>query len=242
MPANPRKRQKRKERHAAQRKTKQQQHNREKNAGLAERLEAAANCPILHSCATTDLWDEGLGWVCLSRELPNGSVAFGVFLVDRYCLGVKNVMVGITSRYNYEQKIVTKMRSNFRAKDLPPAATRKIVEGAVAYAGALGLPPHPDYHQAQLIFGAIDASESKETLEFGQDGQPFFYAGPHDSPERCRLILKTLEQSCGSEGFHYLIPFAGSNQILPAGLQGRPARVIGQDQDGTIREYKIDLS
>ena len=32
--------------------------------------------------------DDGLGWVLLSRQLPGGSVAVAVFLVDRYCLSI----------------------------------------------------------------------------------------------------------------------------------------------------------
>src|SRR5437016_3658326 len=111
MPTDPRKRQKKQERRTAQRKAKQHQLARAKHAGLPERLTAAADCPILHSWVTTDLRSEGLGWVCLSRVLPNGFVAFAVFLVDRYCLGVKNAMAEITSRFDYDSRIVRKMRS-----------------------------------------------------------------------------------------------------------------------------------
>src|SRR5216683_2416038 len=98
MPTDPRKRQKKQERRAAKRKAKHHELVRHKHAGLPERLTAAIRYPVLHSCATMDLWDQGLGWVCLSRALPSGQVGFAVFLVDRYCLGVKNAMADVTDR------------------------------------------------------------------------------------------------------------------------------------------------
>ena len=98
MATDPRKRQKQMERRAAKRKTKHHAIVREKSAGLSERLVAAENFPVVDSLAAVALWDQGLGWICLSREMPNGGVAYGIFLVDRYCLGVKNAMAGISSR------------------------------------------------------------------------------------------------------------------------------------------------
>src|SRR5205823_985817 len=106
MPADPRKRQKKQERRAAKRKSKHHELARAKGAGLAEQLSAADSYPVLDCLVTTDLWTEGLGWVCLSRELPHGGVAFGLFLVDRYCLGVKDALADIASRFTYESNIV----------------------------------------------------------------------------------------------------------------------------------------
>jgi hypothetical protein len=215
MAIDPRKRQKQQERRAAKRQAKHRSLAKEKNVSLAQRLGDAANYPILHCWATTDVWTEGLGWVCLSRQLPNGLVGFAVFLVDRYCLGVKNALADVTSRSRYESEIARKMRSEFTSKELQPAAARKLVESAVEYARSLGFPPHADYHKAKLIFGDIDASECTEDFEFGKDGKPLFIAGPNDSPERCRQIMKALTQSCGPGGFDYVIPFADPNKILP---------------------------
>jgi hypothetical protein len=228
MAADPKKRQKKLERRAAKRKAKQHDLVREKSAGLPERLEAAVRSPVLHSWATEAVWDQGLGWVVLSRQLPNGSVACGVFLVDRYCLGVKNAFGKILSRQEYDSSIFRKMHSEYASRDLSPAAARKLVEAAVEYARSLGLPPHPDYHVAKLIFGSIDPAECTEEFEFGQDGKPLFVAGPYDTPERSQQILNALERSCGPGGYHYTIPFAGSTPILPG---GQVIQMLGPDEE-----------
>lgn len=240
MPTDPRKRQKKLERRDAKRNTKRHEMARARHAGIAERIAAAVHYPVLHCWATMDLWHQGLGWVCLSRLLPNSSVAFAVFLVDRYCLGVKNAIVDITGRFTYDSRIVRQMQSKYRVKELRPADARKIVESAVAYAHGLGLHPHPDYQKAKRIFGAIDVAESTETLEFGKDGKPFFLAGPNDTPERCRNILRVLEHSCGVGEFHYMIPLADPRNDLPESLQRENPRVIGSDETGAIQEYLLD--
>lgn len=216
MPSDPRKQQKKQERRTAKRKSKHQQLTREKNAGIAERLTAATRYPILHSWATTDIWTEGIGWVCLSRQLPNGAIAFAVFLVDRYCLGVKNALADVTSRYEYENRIVQKMHAQSTSKELTPAATRKFVESAVDYAASLGFSPHPDYHMAKAIFGSIDPSECTETFEFGKDGKPYFIGGPNDTSVRCRQIMRTLEEKCGPGGYHFLIPVSPDTGMILA--------------------------
>jgi hypothetical protein len=235
MPVDPRKRQKKQERRAAQRKAKQHQLSREKHAGLPERLSAAAKCPILHCWVTTDVWDQGIGWLCLSRLLPNGSVAFALFLVDRYCLGVKNVMAEIAGRYTYDTRIVQKTRSEFTVQEMQPAAARKFIEGAVAYARGFGIQPHPDYQKAKLLFGGIDPGECAETFEYGKDGKPFFVGGPNDTLERSRQIVRMLEQSCGPGGFDYLIPLGDVGGALPS-LPGPEPRLIGPDEAGTFGE------
>jgi hypothetical protein len=222
MATDPRKSQKKREKHAAKRKHKQQQLVKEKHAGFPERMAEASRFPILASWASEALWQEGLGNVCLSRSMPNGAVAFAVFLLDRYCLGVKNAFAAISSRFEYESKI-QKLTSQFGSRELPPATVRKFVEDAAAYAEELGFHPHADYRKSRLIFGDIDTSGCKETLEFGKDGKPFFFAGPHDGPSRCQAILKTLEEHCGPDGYHYWMPISGDSAELLQGSFGRPA-------------------
>jgi len=234
MSRDPRKRQKQLAKRTAKRKSKQQLLVREKNAGLAERLGAAANYPIVDSWVTETLWTEGIGQIALSRQLPNGSVAFAIFLVDRYCLGVKNAMSDITSRFDYDSRIVHDTRRQFSSRPISPSAARNLVERAVAYAENLGLAPHPDYHRAKLLFGDIDREDNSEALEFGKDGKPFFVAGPSDGPARCRHILKTLEEHCGRDGFHYLIPMAGSTEILPESVTQSPNWMIDDDETDDI--------
>jgi len=217
MATDPRKRQKKLQRRAAHQKSKHMSLMRQKSAGLPGQLTAAAGCPIIDCLATMDLWDQGMGWIILSRQLPNGAVAFAMFLVDRYCLGVKNANANIGSRFDYNELILNKVKSQYQVKTISPADARRIVESAVTFARNLGFRPHADCQRACLLFGSIDPAQATEELEFGKDGKPMFISGPFDNAARCREILATLERSCGPGGFEFFLPMkpVGGNALEP---------------------------
>jgi hypothetical protein len=223
MPSDPRKRQRKLERRAAKRKDKKHQLVKEASAGIGEQLTAATKYPPLHTWITEDLWTEGIGWALFSRELADKSIATAVFLVDRYCLGVKNIILGVVGRSTYQSKIVRKMWSQSASREVSGATVRKLVEQAVAYAHDLGFQPHADYDKAKRIFGDVNADESTEQFEFGKDGKPYFISGPNETPERCRQIYHILTNRCGPGQFEYLM------QIEPA--EGRRLMVAADDAD-----------
>jgi hypothetical protein len=216
MGNDPRKRQKKLERRASKRKEKKHVRGREQNAGLAERLRSAAKFPILHCWIGNSIAERGIGWVVLSRAMPNGSVATASFLVDSYCLGVKEVFVEILPRSAYDSKYLRKMMSDIPSRSVAPTEARKLLEEAVAYAHELGFSPHPDYPRAMILFGDIEAADSDAHFEFGKDGKPFFVSGPNDSPERCKQIVAILNKTCGPGQFDYFVA-VGSSQIMLAG-------------------------
>jgi hypothetical protein len=219
MATDPRKRQRKLERRAGKRQEKKQLQVRERSAGLAVRLTAAARYPILDCTVSETLDTEGMGAVLLSRELPDGRVAVATFLVDRYCLGVKDAWGEILGHFAYDSKYRREMWSRDPVRPIPPADARKLVEQAAAYARRLGFAPHADYAKAAPLFGDIDPAAGAATFEFGKNGKPFFIAGPHDSPARCRQILATLEHACGKRAYEYFVPLAAAEEahVLPAG-------------------------
>src|SRR5262245_37596047 len=144
MTLDPRKRQKKLERRKA--KEKKQALVERSSTSVVERLARAGSAPILDCCVNADIWDQGIGNVLVSRTLPKVGVAYVAFLVDMYCLGVKNVAIGIVSQAEYDWRIRGKICSaDGDVLNLSPSAARKLVESAVEYAKGLGLAPHRDY-------------------------------------------------------------------------------------------------
>jgi hypothetical protein len=210
MPSDPRKRQKKLERRAAKRKEKRHSLARTHSAGLPGQLTVASKFPVLH-CWIIE--QEGLGSLHFSRAMPNGQVAVANFLVDRYCLGIKDAWAEVLHRSEYDEKYLGSNRPDIPPRLLEPAEARKYIEEAVEYARGIGLSPHPDYHKALLLFGDIDPAASNAQFEFGKDGKPLFVAGPYDSPERCREIIAILMNHLGPDGFHYVLPMGGADII-----------------------------
>jgi hypothetical protein len=161
--------------------------------------------------------------------LPTGEVAFGAFLIDRYCLGVKDAFGDIRTRGEYRE-LVEHVAENCNLVKIPPADLRRLVEEAIEYARDLGFEPHSDYRRVQPIFGEIDLQEATEHFEFGHQGKPLFIAGPDDM-QRCERILSILEDRCGTDGFHYIMTVSGRTSGEMADGPGGPrlARLGGFD-------------
>jgi hypothetical protein len=206
MPIDPRKRQKKLEKRKAKQKEKKKELARRRPDDVTSLMRRAASAPILHCCVNEELWTQGMANVLVSRELPDGRVAVAMFLVDAYCLGVKNALAKVMVRTRYDSETYGPLARKYKLIKLTPECARKLVEGAVDYAQSLGFAPHEDYRPAKLIFGDIDASACGEEFTYGKDGKPFFIAGPHDSPGRVRQIMDTLSNHVGTDNYHFLLP------------------------------------
>lgn len=146
-----------------------------------------------------------MGHVTVARFKGNGDVEVGVFLLDVFCLGVKDALYAVMTPSEYEERVLKGIFaiSGKEPLDLPTA--RKLVEEAVAYAERIGFAPHRDYRKARRVFGGINAADSNAIFTFGKNGKPFYIQGPHDTPLRCAQILKTLETRCGPGNYDYLL-------------------------------------
>ena len=229
MAANQKKRQKKLEQRAAKRKDRRRELVRQKNRGVGELLAMASGAPILHARIAATLRESGMAQVVISRSLPKDRVAVAVFLVDRYCLGVKDCFGRLCIRAEYDT-LCKELDKKFEMEDHSPADVRKLVEGSIAYARRLGFEPHPDYHRLKPIFGDIDPQESSVEFEFGSEGKPLFISGPNDGPERCRQIISMLQDCCGSQGFHYMI----------GGPAAQVLRTLGEDDTDNEDDYDED--
>lgn len=183
------------------------------------RLARIAAAPLHECLAPKGIFQAGIGNVMISRKLESGRLAIGVFLVDTFCLGVKDAFLRIITPFEYDQ-FVDGMRQHETPQRVEPAYARKLIEDSVAYAQSVGLAPHPDYAGAKLIFGDIDSAECTEQFVFGQDGKPLYVNGPNDTPARQKQIIQTLTQHCGPDGFHYLMMLGSiDGPGFPPGLE-----------------------
>jgi hypothetical protein len=198
MPTDQKKHQRKLEKRAAKRKEKRHVLVRQQSAGLFQRQSEFVRHPILHCTISDSCATNGMGWVILSRQSHLRQVAYNAFLVDCYCLGVKNIISDIISRSDYDIHVASKLRGGDQpSRSVAPAEALKFLEEAVAYARGLGLPPHADFQKAIKLFGDANPNQSDAQFTFGKNGKPFFISGPNDTPERCEQILSILNNTVG---------------------------------------------
>lgn len=110
----------------------------------------------------------------------SGKAQVAGFLVDVWCLGVKNSLPpkAMTRRQLAEHRQA--YFSSYSAHHLIPAElARELVFGAAAYARTLGFEPDADFDAAAPALG--EPLESFR-IQFGRDGSPFHVDGPNDEP------------------------------------------------------------
>jgi len=108
-----------------------------------------------------NLFEQGIGHVVVSRFKPSGLVEVGVFLLDVYCLGVKNAFYTQVIAYEYENVLLAQVFPEGDKKTIEPCCGRKLVEDACKYAQSLGIAPHSSSeHQTSaeirgILFGLL---------------------------------------------------------------------------------------
>jgi hypothetical protein len=171
----------------------------------AERLMAQAAASPIHECLVpAGLFDLGIGSVIVGRRMPNGEIGFGVFLIDVFCLGVKDAFFSVRPRDEYDF-FAEKIREKEDLRPEEPACAVKLIKGAEAYARDLGLNAHPDYAFARSIFADIDPAACSREFTFGRDGKPLYVSGPHETETDSRRIIDILSKKLGPGGFHYVV-------------------------------------
>lgn len=212
MALNQKKLQKKKAKQAAKSKARKRVQKKKDLLGTFSRnlaIHQAFKAPVYECWEAEQLFDQdshsGIGLVMITRKSSNGNIVASVFLVDVYCLGVKNCFVKVLNEENYPSFLEEVNRQGI-LKKIHPTCARKLIEEAGKYAADLGFSPHKDYQEAKRIFGDIDSVACPRSFQFGKDGKPFYIAGPYDKPSFVKNVANKLAKKCGPDGFHYLTP------------------------------------
>lgn len=179
-------------------------------------------CGALIGCWVSPGWSRGLsidghsdwpgqeedgpergGMVCVlvARRRRADKVSACGFLVDTYCLGVKNVL----GPENLDDWALSSfVREYFGAFDgdsvpAPLELAQHLVFGAVDYARSLGFGPHADFRAAT---GHLGQWSGPSRITFGDQGKPLYVEGPWDDSAR---VMRTLTRSVGEGNFQFIV-------------------------------------
>ncbi len=200
------KRQKQGEKKNQKRKGKAKSKSRETPSGT--KAANYAGSPVHECLVPKKLFDNGVGSVMLTRKIPNGDIAVSAFVVDVFCLGIKNGLFQVISEHFYEHSFKPKLiesQGEGGVEHVEPSCVKKIIEGARGYAENLGFSPHRDYRSALGLLKTIAADDCPVSYTFGKDGKPFYMRGPHETLDQAQRIVDHLRKKCGEDGFHHLI-------------------------------------
>lgn len=142
----------------------------------------------------------GMVTVTLVRSGPHKQVALANFLVDLWCLGIKDCGGQLFSPAECREALED-FSKELELEPIDPSAARAIVEAGVNYAASLGLNPHPDYRKVALLWGDIPVGELPVDISLGRAGQPCYIVGPFDDDAKQQFICRTLRDNVGEGNF-----------------------------------------
>ena len=175
---------------------------------LGQPLLHARDYPI-YGCWIMAGWhDMGIAPVIVARQPEPDKIMFGVYMVDIYCLGIKDVF----TKTDYSVNRFERDLPNLASGDLEKCSVElahEVIYGGLEYAAKLGFEPHPDYYKqhADLMLDPPDTHPRVDQVAFGKDGKPLYISGPYDSELKINSVIKTLERTCGTGNFNYLVGF-----------------------------------
>ena len=158
-------------------------------------------------CLISDNWqkdDMGLIEILLARQQPDGDICFGVYLIDKYCLGLKNTYANAGfSRTRYQNEVRSRIFRETKPVKCPIELAHQMIYESIEYAAQFGFEPEKDFALSQYLLAPRGELEEPYQLAFGKDGKPLFIAGPYDNVAR---ILKQLEKTAGPGNYDFFAP------------------------------------
>jgi len=171
-------------------------------ASLPARVLRAAHAPLQHCFLTESVFDIGMGTLVLARGATPHHISLSSFLIDVFCLGIKDVMFeSVESEVFKTYMDATDAGSPMVSVD--PSYARKLLRDLAAWSQSIGFAPHRDFAAVERMFGDVSADASDAVFRFGRDGKPFYIPGPSETAPLIRRRIGQLQKYLGDDGFGF---------------------------------------
>jgi hypothetical protein len=186
---------------------------------------------------------QGMASVVAMRRMRQGNPISVCFLIDSYCLGVKDAYISRDIDIDRLREMIRE--GGDEVTILTPEYIAKWVPEAIAYARSIGIESSKNAELCLLMFSDVDATLCTEEFVFGKDGKPLYVAGPHDGSEKIARVMNALGK-LGEGNFNYVLPMAaGSGNALRIDDGVLFEKRLGQedldDSDGELDDADEDL-
>jgi hypothetical protein len=169
---------------------------------LPARVLRAAHAPIQHCFLTEAVFDLGMGALVLARGATPHHLALSSFLVDVFCLGIKDVMFESVESEVFEM-FMEATDAGSPLVPVDPSDARKLLRDLAAWSQSIGFAQHRDFAAVERIFGDVSVDASDAVFRFGRDGKPVYFPGPYDTAPLIRRRIAQLQKFLGDDGFGF---------------------------------------
>jgi hypothetical protein len=169
------------------------------NAGWSKGLDVPDEYLALDRDVAPGYGSAGMVIVTVARREPQGRLRVCQYLLDVFCLGVKNTLGPLVIAPDSLDDLLAQFYESYTNGylEIPTDLALELVWGALAYAGGLGFSPGNDSDWRDTR-GHLEPRPAARGIRFGRDGKPFYVNGPYDNADH---VLRTLRHAVGDDGF-----------------------------------------
>ncbi len=158
----------------------------------------------ISECLINEGWKEGgLAQIMVARKHVTGNITMGLFLVDTFCLGVKNTFF----RFNVSEYMYNDFKEEVfhgEAVVIDYTLAHNIIYGALEFAEEYGFYPNKSFSNVTKYILDDDEDVDIIDLEFGQDGKPFLVITDENEPYK--KYLSILDETAGPGNYTFMLP------------------------------------
>lgn len=191
----------------------------------ASMLRRAREFPFLGAWVQRDWQQYGIASMIVARTQPDDNITFGRFLVDTFCVGLKDTFFGVNVEPNqFHNDALPRLYQGEPPVSVSVELAHEIIYGAIEFAEAIGFRPHRLFNRTRNILDTADAQPRSGVIEFGHGGVPTYVPAPGDNQ---RMVLNRLVENVGIGNFNYVPagePPEGFEELFQqnAQAQGQP--------------------
>lgn len=165
--------------------------------------EKVRNLPIGKCYIAPPDWQEsGMVHVVITRVRPNGNLVMASFLVDTFCLGVKDAGYHENIDVDKFEEYLDSYRKTMGLKEISYNEAHNLIYGAIAFAEEGGIQPTKEFDVAGYILEEDTDDVPLIEYEFGKNGKHLLIV----NPDRKEMpYFNILKKNLGDD-FEYVLP------------------------------------
>lgn len=166
--------------------------------------EKARTLPIGKCYIAPPDWQEsGMAHVIVSRLRPSGNLVMAAFLVDTFCLGVKDAGYHENITSSDFEEYLNNYRKGMGLEEISYNEAHNIIYGAMAFAEEGGIKPAKEFDPAGYILEEDTEDIPLIEYDFGKNGKHFLVVNPDRKEMPYYHILK---KNLGDD-FEFVMPY-----------------------------------
>ena len=180
-------------------------------SGSPYRLIGAAG-EVVACCVNKGWEEEGKASIYLLRRIPGGGHAMGAFLIDLWCMGLKDAWGRLDLTYEeFRASVLDRGEPEVSFEPIDIETARRLVAGGIRFAEQNGFRLPPRHERWTALLGEIGDPAKADLSDFGVDGKLRYEGSLEDLKRRligCRvedfLKRKDVEYVIGDDDFTLL--------------------------------------